>query len=198
MQKANDDVCAAMEARRVRGGCTMVIAFLINKRLAIAHVGDCRLYLIRGDDVKQLTQDHSLAVALAVQGQITMDQVRDHPDRNMVTRSLGDRHPLPDYFIDTLEQTQGKTTMELAVGDVLLFCSDGLWEPVFENEMLDEVRSHSPDLHAAANAMVSIALERGAPDNSTVLLVRIDETSPVMKEDQDNAQPDVQTSPPEP
>jgi protein phosphatase len=121
-------------------------------------------------------------MALALQGEISMDEVRHHPDRSKVTRSLGDRQPLPDYFVDTLEQTVGgesvlRQTMELQAGDVLLLCSDGLWEPVLEEEMLNAVRHHAPDLNAAADTLLKIALQRGAPDNATVVLLRVDETS---------------------
>lgn len=174
MQEANRRVVDTMAEKRVRGGCTMVIVCLIGTRLTIAHVGDCRIYRVRGDEIIQLTRDHSLAVALAMQGQIEMHEIRDHPDRNMVTRSLGDRHPMPDHFVDTLDVVTGRQYMELEGGDTLLLCSDGLWEPVSETEMLDCLRQHSPDLHSSAAAMVSMALDRGAPDNATVLLLRLD------------------------
>lgn len=177
MQEANRRVVDTMAEKRVQGGCTMVITCLTGTRLAIAHVGDCRIYLVRHGEITQLTRDHSLAVALAMQGQIEMHEVRNHPDRNMVTRSLGDRHPMPDHFIDTLEVTTGKPVMELQGEDVLILCSDGLWEPVLETEMLDCLAAHPQDLNQAAAAMVAIALERGAPDNATVLLLRIDMTS---------------------
>lgn len=185
MLAANDRVVDTMAEKHVRGGCTLVIAFLVGRRLTIAHVGDCRIYRIRGNEALALTQDHSLAVALAAQGQISRDEVRHHPDRSMVTRSLGDRRPLPDHYVDTLEQSTGKATLDLRTGDVLLLCSDGLWEPVVESEMLDALHRHSPDLREAARTMLDIALERGAPDNATVALVRVDEVPTWSKEEQD-------------
>jgi serine/threonine protein phosphatase PrpC len=174
---ANGQVCAALEAQGARGGTTIVCACLVNRRLVIAHVGDCRLYLLRAGALQLCTRDHSLAMALALQGELALDGVRHHPDRSKVTRSLGDRQPLPDYFVDTLEQAIGSTTVELQGGDVLLLCSDGLWEPVLEDEMVGAVRQHAPDLHAAATALLAMALEREAPDNATVLLLRVEEVA---------------------
>src|SRR5207245_2289193 len=70
---ANEKVCAALEARRARGGCTLLCACLLGKRLAIGHVGDCRLYLLRDGQPKLLTRDHSLAMALVQQGGLALD-----------------------------------------------------------------------------------------------------------------------------
>ncbi|CAD5990445.1 Putative protein phosphatase 2C-type [Planktothrix tepida] len=172
---ANQRVCAAMEKHQARGGCTLLCACLVNRCLTIAHVGDCRLYLLRQNEVRLLTRDHSLAQAQVLQNQIQMEEVRRHPDRNQLTRSLGDRQPLPDYYIDTLEQTTDQTVMELRSGDVLLLCSDGLWEPVLEADMLQAVCNLTPDLKSTANELLKIALQRGAPDNATVILLRLDE-----------------------
>ncbi|MFB2891589.1 protein phosphatase 2C domain-containing protein [Aerosakkonemataceae cyanobacterium BLCC-F50] len=174
---ANQKVCAVMEKQRARGGCTLVCACLVNQCLTVAHVGDCRLYLLRQNEVTLLTRDHSVAQAQVLQNQIQLEEVRRHPDRNQLTRSLGDHQPLPDYYIDTLEQTTGQTVMELRSGDVLLLCSDGLWEPVLEADMLQAVCNLTPDLKSTANELLKIALQRGAPDNATVVLLRLEETT---------------------
>jgi protein phosphatase len=175
---ANAKVCAALDDRGARGGCTLVCACLIGARLAIAHVGDCRLYLLRQEEVTPLTRDHSVVMARVLQGELAPEEIRRHPDRSQVSRSLGDRQPLPAYFVDSLEQTTGKTVIDLQKGDILLLCSDGLWEPVLEAEMLAAVRGSeegSPrDLQAAADALVALALQRGAPDNATVVLLRVE------------------------
>jgi protein phosphatase len=174
MQAANEAACAALDRRDAQGGATLVGAAVLGRRLAIAHVGDCRLYRLRGETIEPLTRDHSLVMALALQGEIAMDAIRHHPDRSTVTRSLGDRHPLPDHQIDTLEPATGNPVLELEPGDLLLFCSDGLWEPVVEAEMIAAIGAHGPDLVAAAEALVDLALQRGGPDNVTVLLFRVD------------------------
>jgi PPM family protein phosphatase len=171
--EANEGVMSALEKRKAKGGSTMVCACLIGNRLAISHVGDCRLYLIRAGEAQLLTRDHSLAMALAMQGEIKLDEVRKHPERSRVTRSLGERRPMPDYLVDTLEQVTGKPTMELEAGDTLLLCSDGVWEPLSDEELLSYVASHEWDLNAAAEAIVRATLARGGGDNATAVLVRL-------------------------
>jgi protein phosphatase len=174
---ANEKVCAALEARRARGGCTLLCACLVGKRLAIGHVGDCRLYLLRGGEAELLTRDHSLAMTLVQQGELRPDEVRRHPDRNKVSRSLGERNPLPDSFVDTLEQATGAAVKELQGGDLLLLCCDGLWEPVLEEDMVKTLPPTEANLSAATELLLSIALERGAPDNATAVVLRVDETT---------------------
>ncbi len=171
VELANQRVCAAMREVRSKGGTTLTWALLIGRRLAIGHVGDCRAYLVRGNEGTLLTWDHSLAMAFVRQGTLDESEVRSHPDRSKVTRSLGEREAVPDYFVDTLGAKQGQETMELADGDVLVVCSDGLWELVYDKEMTETVCRLSPDLSAAAHRLTELALERGAPDNATVVLV---------------------------
>lgn len=176
--RANDAVCAALELKGARGGATLLCACMLNQRLAIAHVGDCRLYLLRGEIVQLLTQDHSLAMALALQGEASLDELRHHPDRSKLTRSLGERLSLPDHFVDSLDTVIGAPTLELQHGDVLLLCSDGLWEPVTEPDMQRILLQHSSDLHAAAHALIQLALQRGGDDNATVVLARLELSAP--------------------
>lgn len=171
--EANVRVCAALQARHAHGGSTFLCVCVVDERLTIAHVGDCRLYLIRGDSIQRLTNDHSLVMALALLGQGSIDDVRRHPDRSRVTRSLGGHLPLPAHEVDTLEQVTGQVTFELQAEDTLLLCSDGLWEPVLEDEMVHVVRDSGRDLDKAASRLIDAAVQRGAPDNATALLVRV-------------------------
>lgn len=170
---ANGAVVSAMQARGARGGCTIDAGLVIEKRLSIAHVGDGRFYLLRDGAFELLSRDHSFVMSLLLQGEITFEGIRTHSDRNKVTRSLGERHPQPDYFIDTLTVQKNAATLDLCAGDILLACSDGLWEPVIESEMLQAV--DNGDLNEAARALLRLALQRGAPDNATVVLFRLDE-----------------------
>jgi serine/threonine protein phosphatase PrpC len=169
--EANEGVLSALEKRKAKGGSTMVCACLVGNRLAVSHVGDCRIYLIRAGEAQLLTRDHSLAMALAMQGEIQLDDVRKHPERSRVTRSLGERRPMPDYSVDTLEQATGKPTMELEPGDKLLLCSDGVWEPLSDDELVSYITCHKCDLNAAADAIVQATLAQGGGDNATVVLV---------------------------
>lgn len=182
VHKANEKVCEAMQNRRARGGTTLSCVFLLGKRLAIAHVGDSRIYLLREGNIHLLTRDHSLAAVLALQEGKAGDlhYLRTHPDRNRLTRSLGERTPLPDYFVEGFptEVTQ-KAVLELQDGDTLLLCSDGVWEPVTEEEMAIALQKHADDLSRVAYEILDLVLQRGAPDNATVLLVRLRERQPV-------------------
>ena len=80
---------------------------------------------------------------------------------------------MPDYLVDTLEQVTGKPTMELEVGDTLLLCSDGVWEPLTEEELVSYVVGHESDLNVCAEAIVKATLARGGGDNATAVLVRL-------------------------
>jgi len=169
---ANEEVCSALDHRHARGGTTIVCAFLWERELISAHVGDSRLYLIRGGKAEILTRDHSLAMGLVVQGEITLDEIRHHPDRNRVTRSLGERIPLPEYYADSLQVFTGSSTMLLESGDLLMLCSDGLWEPVTDDEIAFAV-TEGGDLTIIARRLLDLALGRGGPDNATVVLLRV-------------------------
>ena len=176
VRKANDKVCDAMEAKQARGGCTLVCAFVLDKRLTIAHVGDSRIYLIRDGSIQTLTRDHSVVMGLVMQGQLDISQLRTYPDRSNVTRSLGERKNLPGHYVDTLVQTTENESMELRAGDTLLLCSDGLWEPIVEQIVVDVLAETAPNMGAAADKLIALVLQNGAPDNATVSLLRIDET----------------------
>lgn len=177
IRAANEAVYAALKERGAQGGCTLVCACIVDRRLTIGHVGDCRLYLIRGREIQTLTRDHSLAMGLALQGEIDMEEIRTHPERSRLTRSLGDRTPLPDYYIDTLEAVIDKTHLDLEPGDYVVLCSDGLWEPVRENELADALTQRA-DLNQAAQSLLQIVLNRGASDNATIVILRVDESAP--------------------
>ena len=169
---ANEEVCIALDRRHARGGTTIVCALLWEGELISANVGDSRLYLVRGTTITPLTRDHSLAMGLVLQGEITMDEIRHHPDRNKVTRSLGERIPLPEYYADTLQVCTGRPALLLESGDLLMLCSDGVWEPVTDEE-IDAAATAGGDLAAIARRLIDLALERGGPDNATVVLLRV-------------------------
>jgi protein phosphatase len=173
VRAANERVTSALEELRAHGGCTLICALLCDDRLTIGHVGDCRIYLIRNDTWQLLSRDHSLVMTKVLQGEIDLADIRKHPDRSNVTRSLGERKSVPDYFVDSLRQATGSLSLELRSGDVLLLCSDGLWEPVTEDEIMAIVSANSSDFRSGASALVGRALRNGGPDNATVVLVRV-------------------------
>lgn len=166
-------VTAAMEARHARGGCTLVTALVIGNRLTLAHAGDCRAYVFSSPtkEWKVLTRDHSYVATLWQAGEIGWEELRTHPNRNRITRALGDKAQVPDWFFDSLEIETGQIAHYLTPGEVLLLCSDGAWEPVLEEEMAQIIATHAPNLGVAAQSLLALALERGAPDNATVALL---------------------------
>jgi len=153
---------AAADERRKGMGTTVTAALVGDGTVSIAHVGDSRAYLIRGDALAQLTRDHTLVDELVRQGQLTEAEAAEHPQRSIITRALG---PEPHVQIDTL-------TQEVEDGDVLLLCSDGLTGMV-DDPTLTTTVSEADSLSEAAKNLIAKANAAGGRDNITVLLLRI-------------------------
>ena len=128
-----------------------------------AHVGDSRAYLIQDGRIHQLTRDHSLVAQLVREGQLTPEQAKVDPRRNVVTRSVGVG---PHVEID-VEHEPGM----LRPGDTLLVCSDGLHGVVSDEEL--QAAASSPDLAQGCIEAIRLANSRGGPDNITVVLARV-------------------------
>ncbi len=142
---------------------TTVTAVLVRGPVArVMHVGDSRAYVIRGDRIRQVTEDHSLVAEMVRQGTLTVDEAERHPSRNIITRVLGAE---PDVAVDEVE-------LALQPGDIVLICSDGLSTMIRSDDMVRIVTS-SPSLRQAADALVRAALDAGGTDNVTVVLGRI-------------------------
>lgn len=146
-------------------GTTIVCALLQPQSLHIAHVGDSRAYLYHAGILEQITADHSLVAELVRRGQLTEDEAKHHPQRHLVTRSLGaEEHHYPDV-----------RTLSWATGDTLLLCTDGLFNLVEENELLQAMEEasklvDSKDLDDIATQLIQTALSRGGSDNITLVL----------------------------
>jgi PPM family protein phosphatase len=146
----------------LRGMGTTTSALVIRGTEAwLAHVGDSRIYLIRGDSIKQLTEDHSLVATMVREGLLTTQEAETHPRRNVLQRSVGVGE---DLEIDI------RGPFEVQENDTFILCSDGLHGLVKEEEM---ARIAKLPLQQAANELVKLALERGAPDNVTVIVARV-------------------------
>ena len=174
-QTAAREVAGEMKKENARGGCTLVFVLAFGNRITLAHAGDCRAYIFSSENESWeiLTRDHSYVATLWQAGEIAWEELRTHPERNQITRALGEKEIVPDWFYDSLETSTGQISREISPGEVLLLASDGVWEPVLENEMSQMIRRHFPDLSAAANAILDLALERGAPDNATIALLTV-------------------------
>lgn len=141
-------------------GTTLVAVFLQDTCAYIVNVGDSRCYYISGDHVSQVTEDHSVVALMVSRGQITEEEARTHPNRNLITRAVG---TAPAVECDCFYLNMDK-------GEYLLLCSDGLSNLVSRPELLYEV-THSGDKDCCQR-LIEIANNRGAPDNVTVVLVK--------------------------
>jgi protein phosphatase len=136
--------------------------------VTLAHVGDSRAYLFRDDALRQLTTDHSLVGELVRSGRLTEDEAAVHPHRSVITRALGTD---ADVEVDTL-------TLEVAVGDLFLLCSDGLSAMLRDDEIVRVLRSAGGDPSSAAEALVAAANAAGGEDNVTVVLFELVSEAP--------------------
>ena len=144
-------------------GTTLVAAVTDGRETRIVNIGDSRCYLVRNKVIRQVTKDHSLVQDLVDRGEIDRADAWLHPQRNFITRALGtDEDVICDVFREELEP-----------GDILLLCSDGLSGIVNAQELLFEI-AYGGELETAADRMMGIALDRGAPDNVTLILLSAD------------------------
>lgn len=158
VQRANIDIhnraLAVPELRRM--ATTLTAAAVSGGTLYVAHVGDCRMYLIRNARIRQLTRDHTVIGERVRMGLITPERARHHPERSALNRCLG--HELI-VSIDLI-------TMPLSQGDRIIVCSDGL-HTVLRDEELEHLTRES-DAESACYKLIQTANERGTADNLTV------------------------------
>ncbi|MBV8695397.1 MAG: Stp1/IreP family PP2C-type Ser/Thr phosphatase [Chloroflexi bacterium] len=146
-------------------GCTVTAVLIENDRAYIANVGDSRTYLLRGNELVQLTKDHSLVARLVESKQIDKEDVYTHPQRNLIYRSLGAGHK--NIEVDIFQEV-------LCPGDTLLLCSDGLWEMVRDEDILKTLSEHS-NPQQICNTLIDMANDNGGEDNITAVVVHISE-----------------------
>ncbi|MFI5114290.1 MAG: PP2C family protein-serine/threonine phosphatase [Terriglobales bacterium] len=144
-------------------GTTCTALALAGGLLYYAHVGDSRLYLVRGGQITQLTRDHSYVGRLVESGVISREEAETHPHRNILTAAMG-------TGVDLVTDSPGRPE-PLQPGDVLVLSSDGLWGQVRDPEILQAVESKDPE--AAGRELIQLARERGGPDNITVEILRL-------------------------
>lgn len=132
----------------------------------VAHVGDSRLYRLRGDRFEQLTEDHSVVTLLIQNGTITREEARDHPKRNQIMRAIGVRDEIEVEI----------APIEIRADDTYLLCSDGLYGMLPEAD-LQILAERAPDPHAAVAWMIDAANQAGGMDNISALFVRVHEPS---------------------
>jgi protein phosphatase len=160
---ANTRVLEAMRKdARLRGMGTTVVGCMADaETMSVAHVGDSRAYLIRGDKISRITNDHSWVFEQVQAGMLTEAEAEKHPLRNVITRALG----------GALQVTPDASEIVMQPGDVYLLCSDGLTGMVPEDEIL-RIVTGSDGLEAACEQLIAVANERGGLDNITAVLVK--------------------------
>lgn len=164
VQRANLEIWYATESKEaptVGMGTTLTMAVVLNDKVHIAHVGDSRLYLLRDGTLEQLTQDHTMAAALAEAGQITKAEIADHPRQNVLTRALGRQNTVE---IDLLE-------MPLLPGDMLLLCSDGFWKAFKGEERLQDQLNGEEKTADLCQRLIEQANEKDGSDNLSLIIV---------------------------
>lgn len=142
-------------------GTTLVAATIFEDILYVANIGDSRLYVI-SDQIKQITEDHSLVEEMVKSGEILRGDARLHPNKNIITRAVGsNKYVTPDYFEVSLKQ-----------GDIVLMCSDGLTNMIDDTEIMDIVKEYKKDLTVIGRKLVEKANGYGGKDNIAIILIR--------------------------
>ena len=152
----------SMEDTELHGMGTTVVAVVVIKGVAyIAHAGDSRVYLYSNNKLTQLTTDHSVVQTLVEKGQLTEEEAKNHPNKNVITRALG----VASYIDIDFEE------LEVAQGDSLLLCTDGLTNCI--DDELIKLASSDNDFETLAERLVELANQNGGYDNITAVAVKV-------------------------
>lgn len=142
-------------------GTTLVSLIIKDGKAYVSHAGDSRAYLIRNETIQQITPDHSLVNEYVTQGILSEDETAAHPLKHVITRALG---------------SSAQIEMEVNIlpvenGDLFLLCSDGLSNPISDQEICTQIKNHPNGLEEGCQHLIDFALEKGADDNITVILI---------------------------
>ncbi|MCB9557107.1 MAG: Stp1/IreP family PP2C-type Ser/Thr phosphatase [Deltaproteobacteria bacterium] len=157
---------ASQRDEKFRGMGTTIVTGLLSEEghMVLAHVGDSRIYRFRKDELKQLTEDHSLLNDYIKMKRITEDEIANFPHKNVIVRALGMKDTVA---VDVLRE-------EVEMGDVYVFCTDGLSGMIDDPTIAEALRSES-DLDRCCERLISLANENGGQDNITVALARLEQ-----------------------
>lgn len=140
-------------------GCTLVALLINGKRCMISNVGDSRAYIINKGRIQQISRDHSLVEELVARGEISAEEARNHPQKNIITRAIGVEASVKCDVFD----------LKLSPGSRIILCSDGLSNVLTDNEILS-ISEKNCEPEKAGSLMLELSLRRGAPDNVTVFI----------------------------
>ena len=160
IEDANAAICQVNQRDKTDMGSTITGFMAVGDHVYILNVGDSRTYMVRGQQIYQLTTDHSLVAQLVAGGLIEPDDVYTHPQRSQIFRSLGDK---PNVSVDIFKQ-------QVHPGDILLSCSDGLWEMV-RNPQIESILNNAPDPQTACTHLLEAANTNGGEDNVSAVVV---------------------------
>lgn len=160
---------ASSSARFRSMGTTATLLYREGGTAYIGNIGDSRAYLYRGGELKRLTSDHSLVARLVAEGQITEEESRRHPQRNIILRALGLERQVEADVV----------SVEIQTGDRFLLATDGLTGQVDDGE-IERAAAAASDPRRLARALVDMALATGGPDNVSVVIVSFEESSSVV------------------
>jgi PPM family protein phosphatase len=169
-------------------GATCVCAWIVEDKLYTGYVGDSRIYLIRDGEIQRLTVDHSWVQEAIEKGIITPEEARTHPNVHVIRRHLGSVElPGVDFRLylkadESAEEAEKNQGTRLHPGDVLLLCTDGLTDMIWDDEILHVIKTRS-NLKSMAEDLIDEANERGGHDNITVILLGMprEKAAPVSK-----------------
>ena len=165
IELANARVYEASESdeRYFGMGTTLIAMVLLDDSAFCAHVGDSRLYRLRAGTMEALTIDHSQVMEMVKHGIITMEQARNHDDKNVILRAVGTQ---------AVVEVELTGPFEVELGDTFLLCSDGLSDMV-EDADIEAILRAEPDVYSACESLIEAARENGGHDNITAGIVAV-------------------------
>lgn len=178
-RRANDAIYARAQETGGVMGTTLVAAVIQGKYLTIANIGDSRAYLARARQLTQITQDHSLVAEQVARGELTEEQARKSPQRNIVTQAVGTQERLDKRMPGIFELT-------LLPEDRLVLCTDGFFDVLAPEDYLKALETNDPE--AAANALVQLAIARKTTDNVSAVIAAVMPSTATIKREQVSAE----------
>ncbi len=165
IRKANASIFQASQSQPQYAGMgtTIVSGLFYDNRVAVGHVGDSRMYRLRGETLETITRDHSLLQEQIDSGMISIEDARQSKNKNLVTRAVGiDAEVVPEIHVHDVQ-----------VGDIYLLCSDGLNDMVEDGDIQSTLYAMQSNLPLAADQLIQMANDNGGRDNVSVILVKV-------------------------